>query len=217
MAHLFDSLLFVYLKISTCFLFLPLALRAIPWARQPDRHGKHALLRRRREWGHRELLHLSHRLRAQRLDFRRVQWLISPLLLHDPFHGPGRGWPDTRQHVHWSVPRTCRQLRASRHVSQSVSRRSLWCSMDQGKMMEREWSNTQENVVLHLTWLVLTASFLTTSKLWKMGDRSGFFDERKQRQMIIEEYREKVGHHEFHAAHAEEERQLLQGQLWRQI
>ena len=30
------------------------------------------------------------------------------------------------------------------------------------------------------------------------------------------EYREKVGHHELHAAHAEEERRLLQGQLWRQ-
>ena len=34
--------------------------------------------------------------------------------------------------------------------------------------------------------------------------------------MIIVEYREKVSHHELHAAHAEEERRLLQGQLWRQ-
>ena len=34
--------------------------------------------------------------------------------------------------------------------------------------------------------------------------------------MIIAEYCEKVGHHELHAAHAEEERRLLQGQLWRQ-
>ena len=38
----------------------------------------------------------------------------------------------------------------------------------------------------------------------------------EQRQMIIAEYREKVGHHELQAAHAEEERRLLQGQLWRQ-
>ena len=37
-----------------------------------------------------------------------------------------------------------------------------------------------------------------------------------QRQTIIAEYREKVGHHELHAAHAEEERRLLQGQLWQQ-
>ena len=34
--------------------------------------------------------------------------------------------------------------------------------------------------------------------------------------MIIAEYREKVGHHELQAAHAEEERRLLQEQLWRQ-
>ena len=35
----------------------------------------------------------------------------------------------------------------------------------------------------------------------------------EQRETIIAEYREKVGHHELHAAHAEEERRLLQGQL----
>ena len=34
--------------------------------------------------------------------------------------------------------------------------------------------------------------------------------------MIIAEYREKVGHHQLQAAQAEEERRLLQGQLWRQ-
>ena len=61
-----------------------------------------------------------------------------------------------------------------------------------------------------------------------MVDRSGQPDERnrsnaqirtlheEQRQTIIAEYREKVGHHELHAAHAEEERRLLQGQLWQQ-
>ena len=61
-----------------------------------------------------------------------------------------------------------------------------------------------------------------------MFDGSGQPDERnssnaqirtlleEQRQTIIAEYREKVGHHELHAAHAEEERRLLQGQLWRQ-
>ena len=38
----------------------------------------------------------------------------------------------------------------------------------------------------------------------------------EQRQTINKEYREKVGHHELQAAHAEEERRLLQGQLWRQ-
>ena len=61
-----------------------------------------------------------------------------------------------------------------------------------------------------------------------MVDGSGKPDERdssnvqirtlleEQRQTIIAEYREKVGHHELQAAHAEEERRLLQGQLWRQ-
>ena len=38
----------------------------------------------------------------------------------------------------------------------------------------------------------------------------------EQRQMIIADFREKVGHHELQAAHAEEERRLLQEQLWRQ-
>ena len=62
----------------------------------------------------------------------------------------------------------------------------------------------------------------------KMVDGSGQPDERnssnaqirtlleEQRQMIIAEYREKVGHHELQAAYAEEERRLLQEQLWRQ-
>ena len=38
----------------------------------------------------------------------------------------------------------------------------------------------------------------------------------EQRQMIIAEYREKVGHHELQAAHAEQERAILREELWRQ-
>ena len=38
----------------------------------------------------------------------------------------------------------------------------------------------------------------------------------EQRQTIIAEYREKVGHHELQAAHAEDERRLLREELWRQ-
>ena len=38
----------------------------------------------------------------------------------------------------------------------------------------------------------------------------------EQRQIIIAEYCEKIGHHELQAARAEEERRLLQGQSWRQ-
>ena len=38
----------------------------------------------------------------------------------------------------------------------------------------------------------------------------------EQRQMIIAEYCEKFGHHELQAARAEEERRILQEELWRQ-
>ena len=38
----------------------------------------------------------------------------------------------------------------------------------------------------------------------------------EQRQMIIAEHCEKIGRHELQAAHAEEERQILQEELWRQ-
>ena len=72
------------------------------------------------------------------------------------------------------------------------------------------------------------SKFSKNTRTEKMVDGSGQPDERnssnaqirtlleEQRQMIIAEYREKVGHHELQAAHAEEERRLLQGQLWRQ-
>ena len=62
----------------------------------------------------------SHRLWAQPPDLRRAQRLISSLLLHDPFHGPGRGWRDTRRDAHSGTPWTSRLLRTRRHVSQSV-------------------------------------------------------------------------------------------------
>ena len=51
----------------------------------------------------------------------------------------------------------------------------------------------------------------------RMVDRSGQPDVTEQRQTIIAEYREKVGHHELQAAHAEEERRILREELWRQI
>ena len=63
----------------------------------------------------------------------------------------------------------------------------------------------------------------------EMVDRSGQPDERnsskaqirtlleEQRQTIFAEYLEKVSHYELQAAHPEEGRRLLQGQLWQQI
>ena len=72
------------------------------------------------------------------------------------------------------------------------------------------------------------SKFSENTRTEKIVDGSGKPDERdsssaqirilleEQRQMIIAEYREKVGHHELQAAHAEEERRLQQAQLWRQ-
>ena len=78
------------------------------------------------------------------------------------------------------------------------------------------------------TRTVLTASFLKTPKLRKWSiDRGNLRSEiaqnaqirtllEEQRQMIIAEYCEKIGHHELPAAHAEEERRILREEFWRQ-
>ena len=77
------------------------------------------------------------------------------------------------------------------------------------------------------TRTVLTASFLKTPKLRKWSIEQGNLWENssnaqirtlldEQRQMIIAEYCEKIGHHELQAARAEEERRILQEELWRQ-
>ena len=72
------------------------------------------------------------------------------------------------------------------------------------------------------------SKFSENTRTEKVVDGSGKPDERnssnaqirtlleEQRHMIIAEYREKIGHHELQAAHAEDERRLLQGRLWRQ-
>ena len=81
-----------------------------------------------------------------------------------------------------------------------------------------------------VTFNVISAhsNFSEDTQTEKMVDRSGQPGERdssnaqirtlleEQRQTIIAEYREKAGHRELQAAHAEEKRRLLQGQLWRQ-
>ena len=72
------------------------------------------------------------------------------------------------------------------------------------------------------------SKFSENTQAEKVVDRSGKPEERdssnaqirtlleEQRQMIIAEYCEKIGHHELQAAHAEEERRLLREELWRQ-
>ena len=98
---------------------LPPQRRAAAGAQQED-HGKSVRLRYQRGWGHLRRPPPPHRLWAQRPWLQRAPELIGPLLLQDPCRGPGRGWPDTRQDAHWSIPRTSRLLRTRRRVSQSV-------------------------------------------------------------------------------------------------
>ena len=89
-------------------------------------------------------------------------------------------------------------ITANQKACQSVSRRRLLCSMDQGNLMEKEMSTNQLVLVPQETRTVLTASFLKTPKLRKVVDGSGKPDERnssnaqirtlleEQRQMIID-------------------------------
>ena len=72
------------------------------------------------------------------------------------------------------------------------------------------------------------SKFSEDIQIERMVDRSGKPDERnssiaqirtlleEQRQTILADCHAKVSHHELQAAQAEEERRLLQGQLWRQ-
>ena len=72
------------------------------------------------------------------------------------------------------------------------------------------------------------SKFSENTQAEKVVDRSGKPEERvgsnaqirtllkEQRQMIMVEYCEKIGHHELQAAHAEEERRILREELWRQ-
>ena len=73
------------------------------------------------------------------------------------------------------------------------------------------------------------SKFSGNTQAEKVVDRSGKPEERdisnahirtlleEQRQMIIAEYFETIGHHELQVAHAEEERRILQEELWRQL
>ena len=81
-----------------------------------------------------------------------------------------------------------------------------------------------------VTFNVISAhsNFSEDIQIEKMVDGSGQPDERdssnaqirtvldEQMQMTIAEYCEKIGHHELQAARAEEERRILQEELWRQ-
>ena len=111
----------------------------------------------------------------------------------------------------------------------SVSQSSLSVLFDRtGKPVGE--SNVDQSIGFGVTRNTYSAhnKFSANTQAEKMVDRTGkpvgessfsaqirtLLDE--QRQMIIAEYCEKVSHHEFQAARAEQERQILQEELWRQ-
>ena len=115
-------------------------------------------------------------------------------------------------------------ITAIRKACQSVSRHCLSCSIEQGNLWQKEMSISQLVLVSRETRTVLTASFLETPKLRKWSIEQGNLWEKaaqmhwtlldEQRQIIIAEYCDKIGHHELQAARAEEERRILQEELW---
>ena len=100
--------------------------------------------------------------------------------------------------------------------------------MEQGNLWGER--NVDQSIGFGVTRNTYSAhsKFSENTQAEKVADRSGKPEERnssnaqirtlldEQRQMIIEEYCEKIGHHELQAARAEEERRILQEELWRQ-
>ena len=111
----------------------------------------------------------------------------------------------------------------------SVSQSSLSVVFDRtGKSVGER--NDDQSIGFGVTRNTYSAhsKFSENTQAEKVVDRLGQPEERnssnaqirtlldEQRQMIIAEYCEKIGHHELQAARAEEERRLLREELWRQ-
>ena len=117
-------------------------------------------------------------------------------------------------------------ITAVRKVCLSVSRHCPSCSIERGNPWEKATSISL--VLVSETRTVLTISFLQSPKLRKWSiERRKTWEKAvpvhrlgpclmNRDKMIIAECREKVSHHELQAARAEEERQILQEELWRQ-
>ena len=115
---------------------------------------------------------------------------------------------------------------ACQSVSQSVSQSSSVMFDGSGQPDGERMVDQSVNFGVTFTVISAHSNFSENTQTENMVDRSGQPDERcssntqfrtlleEQRKTVIEEYREKVGHHELHAAHAEEERRLLQGHLY---
>ena len=112
----------------------------------------------------------------------------------------------------------------------SVRRQCLSRPIERGNLWERA---TSIRLVLvysaHNQFLAITQAAKMVDRTGKpVGESTGTADERnsssaqirtlfdEQREMIIAECCEKVSHHELQAARAEQGRQILQEELWRQ-
>ena len=207
------------------FLFLPPpALRAAHWARKPDRHAKPALLREQGEWRRLRRLRLPHKLWAQLHGLQRAQRLFRFLLLQLSRHR-------TRTWMTWHSA-SCSQrhtedkpITANQKACQSVSRR-LSCSIEQGNLRETDvdqsigFGVTRNTYSAHSKLSENTQAEKVVDRSWKPEERESSNAQirtllEEKRQMSIEEYCEKIGHHELQAARAEE-RRILQEELWRQ-
>ena len=111
----------------------------------------------------------------------------------------------------------------------SVSQSSLSVLFDRkGNLWEKEMSISQLFFCVTRNTHSAHSKFSENTQAEKMVDITGklvgesssnaqirtLLDE--QRQIIIAEYCEKIGHHELQAARVEEERRILQEELWRQ-
>ena len=116
---------------------------------------------------------LPHRLWAQRHDLQRARQLPVFLVLRYPVIGPGHRRHYARQAAHRRTPIIRRLPQSGRCVCQSVSRRRLLCSIEQGNLWEKELSISQLVLVSREIRTVLTASFLKTPKLRKWSIEQG--------------------------------------------
>ena len=121
----------------SCLLFLlPPALRAVPWARQPDRHGKPVLLRQQGEWGRLRRLHFP--LRTSSSSVNRQERLAIELAIVKAKAVSGETdlrWIDARYQI--AVCLTKHSSRKSEAVLQKNLQEAQWRITAEEDMLDK--------------------------------------------------------------------------------
>ena len=181
-------------------LFLPVLLRllppprAVPWARQPDRHGKSALLRRHWEWGRLRRLHFPHRLWAQPPDLGELNDSSVPFSFMIPSSDQDVG-DVTLGKMLTEAHRG--QVDYCEPEGMSVSQSSSSVRFDGSGQPDGE-RNVDQSVNFGVTRNTLSAhsNFSEDIQIEKMVDRSGQPDERNsskaQIRTLLEEQKQTV-------------------------